>query len=111
MDGVGLTEVDLVGCHQANACVMMVFIVPGCEPSAEGASILDGFEAFGELWLIFQCLEVGLPKTGRHSRYAVGCGILPRRDPPASGLLPSPSWVRHTGISWRRAGSDGRGVS
>jgi len=64
MDVAGLTEVDLVGCHQPDACVMMVFIVPGCEPSAEGAGILDGFEAFGELWLIFQCLEVGLPRTG-----------------------------------------------
>jgi len=75
MDGVGLTEVDLVGCHQANACVMMVFIMPGEEASADGAGLVDGFEPFGELWLIFQRLEVGLPKTGCHLRYVDGCGI------------------------------------
>jgi len=38
MDGVGLPEVDLIWCHQPDTCVMMVFIIPGCEPSAEGMS-------------------------------------------------------------------------
>jgi len=59
MDGVGLTEVDLVGCYQANACVMVVLIIPSEEAAAERAGFVDGFEPFGKLWLIFQCLEVG----------------------------------------------------
>jgi len=75
MDVVGLTEVDLVGCHQANACVMMVLIIPGEETAAERAGIIDGFEPFGKLGLIFQRLAVGLPKTGCHSRCVDGCGI------------------------------------
>ena len=57
--GVGLPEVDLVGRHQADACVMVVLVIPGCEPSAKGASLVDGLEPFGELWLILQGLEVG----------------------------------------------------
>ena len=60
MDCVGLPEVELVGRHQADACVMMVFIIPGEEATAEGAGLNDGLEPFGELWLIFQRLEVGL---------------------------------------------------
>jgi len=46
MDGVGLPEVDLVGCHQANACAMMVLVRPGEETAAEGAGLVDGFEPF-----------------------------------------------------------------
>ena len=38
---------------------MMVFIIPGEEAAAEDAGLVDGFEPFGEFWLIFQCLEVG----------------------------------------------------
>ena len=60
IDDVGLPEVDLVGCHQADACVMRVFVIPGCEPSAERAGVVDGLETFGEFRLIFQRLEVGL---------------------------------------------------
>ena len=60
VDCAGLSEVDLVGRHQADACVMMVFIIPGEEATAEGARLNDGLEPFGELWLIFQRLEVGL---------------------------------------------------
>jgi len=75
MDGVGLTEVDLVGCHQMGACVMMVLIMPGEETAAERGRIIDGFEPFGKLGLIFQGLEVGLLRTGCHSRYVDGCGI------------------------------------
>ena len=33
IDDVGLPEVDLVGRHQADACVMMVLIIP-CEEAA-----------------------------------------------------------------------------
>ena len=57
--GFGLPEVDLVGCHQADACVMMVLVILGCEPEAEYACLFDGLEPFGELWLVFQGLEVG----------------------------------------------------
>ena len=31
MDGVGLPEVDLIWCHQPDARVMMVLIIPGIE--------------------------------------------------------------------------------
>ena len=60
MDGAGLPEVDLIWCHQPDACVMMVFIIPGEETATEGACPVDGLEPFGEFRLIFQCLEVGL---------------------------------------------------
>ena len=74
MDVVGLTEVDLVGCHQANACVMMVLIIPGEETAAERAGIIDGVEPFGKLGLIFQRLEVGFREwvVIRGVRSAVG---------------------------------------
>jgi len=58
MDGVGLTEVDLIWCYQPDACVMMVFIIPCEETAAERAGLVDGFEPFGKLWLIFQGPEV-----------------------------------------------------
>ena len=60
MDCLGLPEVDLVGCHQADTSVMMVLIVPCEEPSAEGAGLFDGCKVGGEFRLIFQRLEVGL---------------------------------------------------
>ena len=75
MDGFGLPEVDMIGRHQPDACVMMLLIILGEETAAERAGIIDGFKPFGEFWLIFQGLEVGLPKTGCHSMCAVGCGI------------------------------------
>ena len=62
MDAVGLTKVDLVGCHQPNACVMMVLIIPGEETAAERAGFFDSFEPFGKLGLIFQRFEVGFRK-------------------------------------------------
>ena len=58
--GARLPEVDLVGRHQADACVMMLFVVPGCEAAAECAGLFDRPEPFGEFRLIFQRLEVGL---------------------------------------------------
>ena len=60
MDCVGLSEVDLVGCHQADSCVMMVFVIPVEEAAAERAGLVDGLESFGEFRMIFQLLEVGL---------------------------------------------------
>ena len=59
MDCARLPEVDLVGCHQADACVM-VLVIPGCEPAAECAGLNDGLEPFWELRLVFQRLEMGL---------------------------------------------------
>ena len=32
----------------------MVLVLPGCEPAAKGAGLVDGLEPFGELWLILQ---------------------------------------------------------
>ena len=59
VDFFGLPKMDLVGRHQANPGVMMVLIIPCEEPAAECANLFDGFKVFGELWLIFQCFEVG----------------------------------------------------
>ena len=58
--GARLPEVDLVGCHQADACGVMVLVIPGCEPSAERAGLVGGLESFGEFRLIFQRVAVGL---------------------------------------------------
>ena len=60
IEGVGLAEVDLIWCHQADASVVMVFVMPGEEAAAKGAGLVDGLEPFWELGLIFQGLEVGL---------------------------------------------------
>ena len=74
MDGVGLPEVDLIWCHQPDACVMMVFVIPGEEAAAEDAGLVDGLEPFGEFRLIFQCLEVGF-REWIVIRRGDGCGI------------------------------------
>ena len=60
VDCARLPEVGLVWCHQADASVVMLFVLPGCEPSAECAGLVDGLEPFWELRLVFQRLEVGL---------------------------------------------------
>ena len=62
VDCLGLSEVDLIGRHQADADVVMVFVVPGEDVAAECAGLVDGLKAFGEFRLIFQRLEVGLRK-------------------------------------------------
>jgi hypothetical protein len=54
-----LAEVHLVWRHEANTSVVMVFVVPGEEASAEGASLMDGFKVLGKFRLIFQGLEMG----------------------------------------------------
>lgn len=59
VDGVCLAVMDLIGCHQANAGMMVVLIVPGEEVAAEGFGVLDTAEALGKLRLILECLEVG----------------------------------------------------
>ena len=51
VDCVGLSEVDLVGCHQADACMWMVLVIPSEEATAERAGLFDGLEPFWELRL------------------------------------------------------------
>ena len=48
---VGLTVVELVGRHQADAHMVVVLIVPVEESSAEGLGVLDAAEPLGELGL------------------------------------------------------------
>ena len=51
---------DLIGRHQADACVVMVLVIPGEEAAAERAGFVDGLEVFGEFGLILQRLEASL---------------------------------------------------
>ena len=60
MDGVGLSVVDLVWCHQAETGVMMIAIIPVEKMPAECLGILDAAEAFGKLRLIFQGFAAAL---------------------------------------------------
>ena len=57
MDGVGLSVMDLVWCHQAQAGVMMIAIIPVEKMAAEYFCVLDAAEALGKLRLIFQGFE------------------------------------------------------
>ena len=59
VDGVCLSVMELIGCHQADAGVVVVLIVSGEEVAAEGFGVFDAAEALGELRLIPECLEVG----------------------------------------------------
>ena len=58
MDGLGLSEVDLVGCHQPDAGVMVFLVIPREESAAEAAGMLDGLEVLWKFRLVFQGLEV-----------------------------------------------------
>ena len=73
VDCICLSEVDLVGGHQADACVMMVFVIRGEEAAADRAGLVDRPEPFWELGLVFQDLEVGLRERGCRSMCAA-CG-------------------------------------
>ena len=75
IDVVRLPEVDLIGGHQADSGVVVVLVIPGEETAAEDAGRVDGLKPFGKFWLIFQGLEMGLPRMGCHSRCVDGCGI------------------------------------
>ena len=75
MNCAGLPEVDLIGRHQADACVMMVLVIPSEEATAECAGLVDGLEPSWELRLIFQRLEVGLRE-----------GVVVRDVRPAQGI-------------------------
>lgn len=65
---------DLVGCHQPDAGVMMLLVIPCEEATAEGAGLFDGFEVPGKFRLVFQRLEVSLREriVVRGVRPAVG---------------------------------------
>jgi hypothetical protein len=52
VDFVGLTVMDLIGCHQADACMVMLLIVPIEETAAERFGILDAAEALWKLRLV-----------------------------------------------------------
>ena len=49
---------NLIGCHQADTDVVMVFVVPCEEASAECFGVLDAAEPVRELRLILQRLEM-----------------------------------------------------
>src|SRR4051812_19779756 len=51
---------DLIRCHQAEAGMMVVLVVPGEEAAAEVFGILDAAEPAGEFGLVLQGLEMGL---------------------------------------------------
>ena len=53
VDVVGLTVVDLVWRHQADAGMVVVVVVPVEELADEGLCILDAAEALWELGLVF----------------------------------------------------------
>jgi hypothetical protein len=58
MDLVGLSIVDLIRGHEADADVVVVLIVPGEEVAAELPGVFDAAEALWEPGLILQGLEV-----------------------------------------------------
>ena len=60
MNDLGVTVMHLVRRHQSDANVMMILVLPGEEAAAESPGILDAAEAFGELRLVFQGLEMRL---------------------------------------------------
>ena len=57
---LGLPEVALIRRHQADACMMMIFVTPCEESSAEGFGVTDVFKPGRKFRLIFQRLEVRL---------------------------------------------------
>ena len=60
VDLVGLSVVDLVRRHQADAVMVVIAIVPIEEGAAESLGVLDGAEAPGKLRLVFAGLEEAL---------------------------------------------------
>ena len=74
VDSVGLTVMDLIGCHQADAGMVMLLIVPIEEAAAERLGILDAAEALWELGLVFHGFEVAFRERIVWT-YAAGCGI------------------------------------
>lgn len=60
MDLVGLTEVHLVGRHQAYSGMVMDLIVPVEEAAAERLGVLDAAETLRKLRLVFHGFEVAL---------------------------------------------------
>ena len=60
MDGVGLSVVDLVWCHQTDTGVMMIAVIPVEKMPAEYFCVFDAAEALWKLRLIFQGFAAAL---------------------------------------------------
>ena len=58
VDGFGLAIMHLVGCHQAEAYMVMRLIIPREERAAECFGVLDAAEGFRECRLILKRFEV-----------------------------------------------------
>ncbi len=58
VDGVSLAVMDLVGCHQAEACMVVRGVIQAEEVTTEPLGMVFAAEAFGELWPVFEGLEV-----------------------------------------------------
>jgi hypothetical protein len=80
VNGIGLTVVNLVRCHQADPGMVMLLIVPIEEPAAEAFGILDAAEALREAGLILQVLK-WLSENGLSLEV---CGLLCERVTPRS---------------------------
>jgi hypothetical protein len=84
---LGAAVVDVVGCVQPDAAVMVLAVVPGEEIDAVRARVLDAAEALGEVRAVLQRFESSLGK-----RVVVGSSTssrgrpcrCPRRSDPAS---------------------------
>ena len=60
VNGIGLTVVDLVRCHQADPGMVMVLILPIEKVATESFGVLDATEALREARLILEGFEVAL---------------------------------------------------
>ena len=60
VDRIGLSVVDLIGGHQADADMVVILVVLVEEGAAEDLGVLDAAEPLWELGLIFEGLEVAL---------------------------------------------------
>jgi hypothetical protein len=59
VDGIGLTVVDLIRCHQADPDMVMLLIVPIEKAATEAFGVLDAAEALREARLILEGFEDG----------------------------------------------------
>jgi len=68
MDSLGSAVVDAVGCHVADARVLVLVVVKGEELLTESACIGQAAEARREVGAVLQGLELGLAKRVGVSR-------------------------------------------
>lgn len=57
---IGKSVMDLSRCHQADACMVVLVVVPCEKRLAKDSGILNGAEAFGKLRTVLQVFELGL---------------------------------------------------